>query len=133
MITVQIRADSRYPIDRKRVRLVVEKSLEREGVTSETVVSLAVVGRRQMKKVNAQFHGEDTVTDVLSFPFTDPSSSRDMGKFVAVSEEGLQLGDIMICYPVAVAQAREKNTLVDAEIDFLIEHGLQHLLGHHHE
>ena len=51
-----------------------------------------------------------------------------------VSPEGvLILGDMVICYPVAVSEAAEKNIMVDEEIDFLAAHACLHLLGIHHE
>jgi probable rRNA maturation factor len=133
MFEVQIRSDSRYPLNRKRVRLVVEKTLAGMGITSQMTVSILVVGKRQMKILNKQYHEEDSVTDVLSFPYLDPGSSRDQGKFVVNPDEGIPLGDIVVCYPVAVTEAQRKAILVDDEVDFLIDHGLQHLLGHHHE
>jgi probable rRNA maturation factor len=133
MHDVEIRSDSRYPLDRKRVRLVVERILEAQGITSKMVVSVLVVGKRQMQILNKTYHEEDSATDVLSFPYLDPQSTKDQGKFVVNPEEGQVLGDIAVCYPVAIKEAQRKGILVDEEIDFLVEHGMQHLLGHHHE
>ena len=133
MIHTQIRADSRYPIDRKRVRSLVEKILDNEGISSDVVVSVAVVGNRKMKTLNREYHGEDKTTDVLSFPYQDPKSSQDVGTFHTPAQEGMILGDIVVSYPKAVEQAREKGVLVDEEMDFLVEHGLNHLLGKHHD
>jgi probable rRNA maturation factor len=133
MRTIQIRSDSRYPVERERLRSVVEKALQMEGLVSELTVSLVVVGTRQMKKINATFHHEDRVTDVLSFPFLDPSSNPHQTRFVLPPGESQVLGEVIVCYPEAVRQAREKGVLVDEEMDFLVAHGMQHLLGHHHE
>jgi probable rRNA maturation factor len=133
MFEVQIRSDSRYPVNRKRIRAAVEKSLQASGITSEMVVSILVVGKRQMQRLNKTYHEEDAVTDVLSFPYLDPLSSRDEGKFVVNPEEGQVLGDVVVCYPVAVKEAQLKEILVDDEIDFLVNHGMKHLLGQHHD
>jgi len=134
MVKVEISAYSRYPVDRPRLRRLVAGVLARNQVQSRLLVSIKVVGKRLMKRINRDFHGEDRVTDVLSFPYLDPQSSRDQGKFVENTGDDYQvLGDILICYPVAVDEAREKERLVDEVMDFLVEHGLEHLLGHHHE
>jgi probable rRNA maturation factor len=133
MVNVQIRSDSRYPLDRKRVRALVERFLAAQRVTSQVVVSILVIGKRQMQQINRTYHGEDVATDVLSFPYLDPLSSKDEGKFVIANVEETPLGDIAVCYPVAVKEAARKGLLVDDEIDFLIEHGLNHLLGKHHD
>ena len=133
MVTVLISADSRYPLDRRRLRVVVERMLGKEGVTSDVVVSLAIVGDRKMKSLNKMYHRVDDTTDVLSFPYSDPDSNPDAPVFVTHEEEGAVLGDIVVSYPQAVKQAQEKGVLVDEEIDFLVEHGMQHLLGKHHD
>jgi len=130
---LEIQADSRYPIDRKRIRLLVDAVLVREGVNFPVTVSLAVVGNRKMKLLNRQYHETEGTTDVLSFPYLDPLSNHDLGQFVVPDEAGRVLGDMVISYPEAVRQAREKGVLVDEEIDFLLEHGLKHLLGQHHD
>jgi len=95
-------------------------------------VSVAVVGDRKMKSLNRQYHGVDKSTDVLSFPYRDKESNQDMGEFVVTEDEGVVLGDIVISYPKVVKQAAEKGVLVDDEVEFLVEHGLDHLLGRHH-
>lgn len=133
MPVIQIRSDSRYPFNRVRVKSLVARILEQEGLVSPLIVSIFVVGGRQMKRINKSFHEEDIITDVLSFPYLDPVSNPHQIVFKLPPEEIQILGDLIICYPQAVSQAREKGLLVDDEIDALVEHGMQHLLGHHHE
>ncbi len=69
-------------------------------------------------------------TDVLSFPLNDSSDDRP---FISSPDGILRLGDIVVCYSVAVEEALEKQCKVDSQIQFLAEHGLMHLLGYHHE
>jgi probable rRNA maturation factor len=130
-----IQADSRYPVNRGRIRGVIADVLLAEGMTSEVVVSVLIVGDRKMAALHWQYMKLAGTTDVMSFPYLDPHSNPGMkGKrFVAPPEEGLMLGDIVISYPQVVKQAREKNVLVDEEMDFLVKHAMEHLLGRHHE
>ncbi len=58
-------------------------------------------------------------SDVLSFP----SDTKLTPNY---------LGDIVICYPVAVAQAIEYEHSLRRELSFLFLHGLLHLLGYDH-
>lgn len=104
-----------------------------EHVTSDLEVSIAVVGERKMRTLNRKYHEIDAPTDVLSFPYLDTDSNPEGEMFVEPPGEPKVLGDIVVAYPVAVRQAGKKGKLVDDEIDFLIEHGLQHLLGNHHD
>jgi probable rRNA maturation factor len=71
--------------------------------------------------------GEPGPTDVLSFPMDelrapDPDEEPPLGL----------LGDIVLCPTVTAAQAAEGGRTAEAEADYLLIHGLLHLLGHDH-
>jgi probable rRNA maturation factor len=130
---VDILASSRYPVNRDRIRDMVRMVVVREQLTSDLIVSVLIVGKRKMREINRDFHGEDYATDVLSFPYTDPQSSRDAGIFAVPPKSVTILGDLVVCFPVAMERATEKQHLVDDEIDNLVEHGMMHLVGKHHQ
>lgn len=95
----------------------------RNSGIEEVEVSLAVVGTRKILKLNRDFRQVEEVTDVLSFP-------QEAGR----GQDGvLRLGDIVICYPVCREEARLENKFVSQKLEELVEHGLRHLLGEHHE
>lgn len=122
MISILISSESRYPINRKKIRQKVKQVLERCNV-EDVEVSVLVVGDRKIRQLNRQYLKIDEVTDVLSFPLEEP---RD--------EEGiLRLGDVVVSYPEARKWAREKNWFVDEAVLKLVEHGLLHLLGFKHD
>ncbi len=129
MVKVIISADSKYPVDRKRIRKTVESFLKEQKVDGEIEVSVSVVGERKMKELNKKFMGVEGSTDVLSFPM----SNEKEGGFIEGDKKVLTLGDIVVSWPVAIKQALERKTTVDEEIDFLIKHGILHLLGIHHD
>lgn len=85
-----------------------------------------VVGERKIRELEKKYFGEDKVTDVLSFPQMDGESIPE------ADSEVLTLGDVVVCYPQAKRQALKFNRLLDDEIDFLVNHGVLHLLGIHH-
>jgi probable rRNA maturation factor len=124
MVNIDIFAQSDYRFDRGRMRKALEKIVVENGMSDqETEISLIVVGERKMRELHKKYMETDEVTDVLSFPLEE-----------AVYPDGvLRLGDIVVCYPVAVNQAMENNRMVDEEVEFLASHGLMHLLGKHHE
>ena len=135
MIQVSIQVSSRYPVDRRRVRRVIAKTLCRQGISDAAQVGVAVVGDRKMEDLNRKFMGKTGTTDVLSFPLAETSRgvSAVEREFVEVPQPRLRLGDIVISYPQARNQAQDHNLLVDEEIDRLVEHGVHHLLGIHHD
>ena len=123
MIRVKISADSKYPVERKRIRNAVKIVTDEYGL-KQGVVEVLVVGERKMTDLNKKWMKRQGPTDVLSFPMEGGFDEID-GPYI--------LGDVVVCYPQAVKQAGEKNILVDDEIDALVEHGVRHLLGEHHE
>lgn len=125
MIKVNIKAESRYPVDRKLVRAVVFSVLDKHSIQA-ALVEIFLVGDRKMKSLNKKHMGKNSTTDVLSFPL----SGKD---FATPPNDILRLGDIVISYPQAQKQAMKHNKTLDEEINFLVEHGLLHLLGIHHD
>jgi probable rRNA maturation factor len=106
-----------------RLEVFVEFALERLRVRGGRV-SVLLVGERAMRGLNRTWRGKDAPTDVLSF-------SQREGAGGALHPE--ELGDVVICVPVARRQAEAARHCLAAELDRLALHGLLHLLGHEHE
>jgi probable rRNA maturation factor len=85
-------------------------------------VSIIFVSDSAIRKLNKQFRGKDSATDVLSFP-TEPEQF----------ENPSSLGEIVIAIDRAAAQAKENGLTLQTEIEQLILHGLLHLCGYDHE
>ncbi len=88
-------------------------ALERPG--ADFGLAIVIVGDRAMKAYNKRFHQVNTPTDVLSFPS-------------ALGDE--YLGDIIISYDTAKANARQAGWRVRNELQLLVTHGVLHLLGY---
>ena len=84
-------------------------------------VDISVCGSDKMARLNANFRKKSTPTDVLSFP--TPEFFQRQGV----------LGDLVLCGPVAVRQAREHGHSWKKEVDVLIVHGILHLFHFDHE
>jgi len=80
-------------------------------------MTVRVTGDRELRRLNAQFLGQNEVTDVLSFPSGD--------------SEGY-LGDLALSWPAVVRQAHGYRHSEDVEAAMLAVHGLLHLLGWDH-
>lgn len=130
MININILADAKFPFDRKLLRGHLNKVLAKYKLTDKIEVDVQVVGARKMSELHRVYLKIEGPTDVLSFPLNDPEDDRP---FMASPDGMLRLGDIVICYSEAVSEALAKQCKVDAQILFLAEHGLMHLLGYHHE
>ncbi|MDP3998630.1 MAG: rRNA maturation RNase YbeY [bacterium] len=127
MVNVLIYKESRYPADRKMIRKTVEDFLASQGIKGKVEVGVSVVGDRKMRELNKKYTQRDETTDVLSFGMEEGSG------FITPPDGVLRLGDVVVSYPEAVKNAADNNVLVDEEIKTLVQHGLAHLLGIHHE
>ena len=94
------------------------KALNNENIH----ISISIVNDSEMKKLNKEYLDRDYPTDVLSF-------NIDEGQ-----EDGTYyLGDVVVNRDQAKRQANEYGNSLEEEIGELIEHGILHLLGVHHE
>ena len=126
MISVSLFCESRYPVDRRAIKKTIEAVLGERGVSGDVEISLAIVGDRKMRVLNKKYRDKDKTTDVLSFSQVEGEGNNSPDNI-------LRLGDVVVSYPQARKNAKDKETLVDEEINFLFRHGLLHLLGIHHE
>ena len=86
-----------------------------------------------MRELHTQYMQDPTITDVLSFPQYDPTQLDKNFPLLVVNDPITVLGDIVVCFPEAVREARKLGKMVDDQICFLVEHGMLHLLGFHHD
>jgi probable rRNA maturation factor len=130
MIKIEILADAKFPFDREAIRTHLEGVLAKHRLTQNIELALSVVVKRKMSELHLTHMKLAGPTDVLSFPLVD---SNERSGFVGSPDGILRLGDIVICYSVAVEESLEKQIKLDEQLKFLAEHGLMHLLGYHHE
>lgn len=142
MVNVLISSDSKYPVNRDKIKAAVESVLRDRHVSSDVEVSILICGARKSAELAKKYLDDDSPHNVLSFPLLEdfagslarPFSRPGMGRgFAARSDGVLTLGDIVICYPLAQDEANSDNVLVDTKIGELVSHGLLHLLGIHHD
>ncbi len=95
------------------LRRIADKTLRLEKAAGRTI-SIVVVGNRQIRSYNRRFHHVNAPTDVLSFR----------------SDEKRYLGDIIISYQIAKANARKAGWKTSDELCLLVVHGILHLLGY---
>ena len=111
--------------------------LAEEGVADLPVeVSLSIVGKAEIHRLNQEFRQIDRPTDVLSFPLLDfqTGSVRETVESGDVNPETQEicLGDIVICREIAEEQAKEYQHSLRREMSFLTIHSMLHLLGYDH-
>lgn len=126
MISIQIAealSPQKIPPDLiNQCELAAQKTMERAHPNPVIGMTIVITDDDQLHRLNQEFLGIDAPTDVLSFPAEeiDPDSGEEY------------LGDILISYPRAVAQAASRDIDVRDELQLLVVHGALHLLGYDH-
>ena len=90
-------------------------------------MTLVITSDRRIRALNRTWRGQDTATDVLSFPAGDAwpvGTGRGPAR---------HLGDLVISRETAARQARTEGHSLATELRVLALHGLLHLLGYDHE
>ena len=109
----------RSPMARESMAEIARRTLHAEGVRN-ALVSIAVVDRGAIARLNRVHLGHVGPTDVISFWFTRATRADPV------------VGDIYICADVARHNAKARRIGVREEIARLIVHGVLHILGYDH-
>jgi probable rRNA maturation factor len=123
MHTVEIQNESGSRVDEKRLRAAAEKVLVQHNAPPDSTLTVVIGSNDLVAGLNRQYRGIDSPTDVLSFPADTPQ----------VGDDPPYLGDIIIAYPYAAAQAAREGHDLDDSLGLLVVHGTLHLLGYDHD
>lgn len=121
MITIQKSKSSLPEVDKKFIKLAVDKTLS-EYHKEDVDVTVRLTNDKEIKKLNRDYRDTNDTTDVLSFnqDFQNPETGR------------YYLGDIIISLERVIEQAASHNCSINQECAFLAIHGTLHLLGYDH-
>ena len=90
-------------------------------------VSILLTDDKEIHGLNLQYRHKDSATNVLSFPFIDASDKN------ISAIESKELGDIIISLDTAGREASQYNLHIFQRLNWLVAHGLLHLIGYDHE
>ncbi len=101
--------------------------LERLTLHPDCEIGITLVDRDRMTTLHVEWMDEPGPTDVLSFPIDELRTAPDADSAVA----GV-LGAIALCPDFAAEQAAVAGRSLDEELQFLVAHGVLHLIGYDH-
>lgn len=118
-------------------RRVCEEVLRQEAFPEDAEVSLLIADAPEVKRLNLEFRGIDSTTDVLSFPALEYDAPADFEG--AIDETSINpdngcvmLGDIVVNAEKVREQALEYGHSELREFAFLVAHSMLHLCGYDH-
>jgi probable rRNA maturation factor len=105
-MTVDINNLSKDKFNLTRIKLIVEAFSRKYKLRGD--ISIAFIGDKRMREINKAYRGFDKTTDVLSFE---------------------DLNEVIINIKQIKRQAKEFKKTFQSELDFILVHGLLHLVG----
>ena len=136
----------------KLLHEVIEAAAKYLNLPEGIELDLSIVSNEEIQVLNRDYRGLDKPTDVLSFALTEVTSefdvdfahldlteeaeeTEDLEETEFEDEEAIpqHLGDIIISYPRAQAQAPDYGHSLGRDLAFLAVHGFLHLNGYDHQ
>jgi len=102
-------------------RLIQPEITAIPGVRHAVAVSCYFVPESQMRELNRDHRGRDSISDMLSFPLG-----------YAAPGTGWQLGDIVICMDAVESKAISSRNGLEDQLVFSLVHSVLHLVGFDH-
>lgn len=94
------------------------RSFARAATRGTVEVTLRIVGTAEGRRLNRDYRRRDYATNVLTFGY---------------GRSGARLrGDIVLCHPVVVHEARAQRKSTEAHYAHLVVHAMLHLRGYDH-
>lgn len=120
MIKVETKISNTAVVSPSKITAIVKRHLKTRGVTDASV-EVEVVGKDTMATLNKKYMKKDGPTDVLSFPLPKISTSDNL------------IGTIVLCHDIIKSNSTIDGVGFESEFDKNLTHGIDHLLGIHHE
>lgn len=91
-------------------------------IKGRTYISVTISNDSEIKDLNSKHLKRDYTTDVLSFSINEK-----------LEDGTLYLGDVIVNIDQAKRQSKKYGNDLAHEVSELVEHGVLHLLGVHHD
>ena len=112
---INIISSSRYKINRKRIKIFVQEVFEKEQIDHNYSLNAVFVGKNKMKVYTEKYKNEKETLPILSFRYNENI------------DDDVLLGEVVICFPLVILLAAERNKRVDEMINELIKHGIDNI------
>ncbi|MEB3752991.1 rRNA maturation RNase YbeY [Acinetobacter sp. MD2(2019)] len=113
-------------LKRSSIKKTIETTLRHINMQQDCEIGIACVDHAQSHELNLQYRQKDKSTNVLSFPSEIPEE-------VLPLLDAFPLGDLVICIPVVLDEAKQQQKVASDHFIHMLVHGTLHLLGYDHE
>ena len=118
-----------YKNEKLRIIKAVKTFSEQFRISENFYFTLHSLGENESKDLNKKTFNKNTATDVLSFPLYN--NINMINQLDADMSE--DMGDMFICRNVIKKNAKIYEKELVEELQYIVIHGLLHLIGYSHE
>ena len=97
-----------------------------QSIDQASEVTIRLVHKSEITKLNEQYRGKHGASNVLSFPIDE----KDIVNIDLLSHR--PLGDVIICHDVVVSEAKLQGKTMLEHYAHMVTHGILHLCGYDH-
>jgi len=130
-VDLEINNVAKIPIRSYFFVSITEKTLRKSGCgflkRKKISLSLAIVRKAEIKKLNKTYRKKNETTDILSF-----AEYKNIQEIKAAKGKELFLGELILCYDDIKEYAKRRGLVLKKELAIVFVHGLLHLLGFRH-
>jgi probable rRNA maturation factor len=106
------------------IKALVRHTLAAERANGVWSISVVLSTDQHLRALHREFMGLDSPTDIMTFPYRVDASPVE-----ADDQRSVLGGDIVISVERAAANAEDEGWDTASEVEFLISHGVLHLVG----
>lgn len=108
--------------------IITLSPLSNYNLEKEISIDILLTDNKKIHNINKEFRKKDTPTDVITFAlFVDTPP-----EFRMLPPDEIPLGEIIISLEKIKEQAVQNNKSFEAELNFILAHGILHLFGFDH-
>lgn len=110
----------------------LEKALKKPQQGS---INLIVIDEAEMARMNQQYRGKEGPTDILTFSYLKKiqNTKYKIQNEGLLSNQNFVAGEIYLCLEKIKTYAKDAGKTYKEQLEYIIIHGLVHLMGYDHE
>lgn len=132
MVKINISKQSNYPISGVAVRKYLQSFFKNNGIVSDAECHVSFVGEAKMKALGKKYYKDSRLHNVFSFVESEVPTQGGPALSWKHPNSIMYLGEIVVCFPIALKEAKMEGKLIEEKVLELVGHSALHLLGIHH-
>lgn len=111
---------TKQKLNNKKIVSIARDQLKKRG-DQDARIEVEIVGSRRIERLNQKYMKRQGPTDVLSFPLPRISTTDNF------------IGTIFLCHDIIKLNSIKNNVSFQDELERNLRHGIDHLVGIHHD